>query len=109
MSAVRFNVLNTAIYLEDEKFDAGENEVEKPSKDLLRLLNHAHAAGVVELEGADPGAYGVQSQEEGEAANAAAVADGSWGESNAAQATEDAEARETYIDIDVQPVTEEEE
>lgn len=81
--------------------------VKKPTKALVRDVGHAHAAGVVEvLQGLD--LTGVQSQEDGEAAYEAAVADGRWHEGQALQAAVEAEARERGDVTIVVEVSEEE-
>lgn len=56
-------------------------EIDKPSKGLVRLASHAHAAGAIDvIEGLDQRA--VQSQDAGEAAYAKAVKAGKWHEGN---------------------------
>jgi hypothetical protein len=95
----RFNAAH-ALVLGDTEFEAGENEVTKPSKELLRLLNHAYAAGVItDLEDADPAAYGVQSQEDGELAYAEAQASGKWQEGNVLAQAESLATAELPIDV----------
>lgn len=80
--------------------------VTKPKKALIRDAGHAHAAGVIEvLQGLDLG--GVQSQEDGEAAYAAAQEDGSWHEGQEMQAALEAEARERGDASVVVDITEE--
>jgi len=68
-----------------EVFEAGEHTVEFPSADLVRCVSASHDAnvGVIVTEGLDETAF--QSQEDGEAANAEAVASGEWREANIAQ------------------------
>jgi len=75
-----------------------ENVIESPSETLIRDAAHAYAAGVIEIvQGVDTedlAAYGVQSQEEGEAAYAAAQEDGRWQEGQELQAALEQEARD---------------
>jgi len=67
--------------------------VESPSETLIRDAGHAHAAGVIEvIQGLD--LAGVQSQEDGEAAYAAAVESGDWQIGQDIQAEWEAELRE---------------
>ena len=67
--------------------------VARPKKALIRAAGHAHAAGVIEvLQGLDM--TGVQSQEDGEAAYAAAVESGDWHIGQEMQAAIEAEARD---------------
>lgn len=72
---------------------ADENIVDNPSAALVRDAGHAHAAGVIEVtQGLD--LTGVQSQEDGEAAYAAAVESGDWQIGQDIQAAHEAELRE---------------
>lgn len=91
---LKFEVLNSSWTADGEEFPADGNpyEIERPSKDLVRLASCSHDAGVINVtEGLDESAY--QSQEDGEAAYAAAMENGSWHESNAVQAELDAAAK----------------
>jgi hypothetical protein len=84
MQTLKFEVLppNAAWFADGQEFLANDNErllsegVEADDA-FVRLAHHAHAAGVIRIEGeADVAAHGVQSQEDGEAA--LAEAQGEW-------------------------------
>jgi hypothetical protein len=75
---IKFTVKTVGFYADGRKFVGGDHEVPYETR-LLRLLNHAHAAGVIEItsmQHCDPAEHGVQSQEDGE--RALAEAKGDW-------------------------------
>lgn len=77
---MKLEVLHTQWAAEDEVFAGGVHEIEKPTADFLRLVAGAEAAGsVVVLDASDAHRAKldrhVQSQEDGEAAYAAAQGD----------------------------------
>jgi hypothetical protein len=81
----------------------GDVAIAKPSRKLLRLAAHAHAAGAITVRtGLD--LSHVQSQEEGEREYARAQADGRWQEGNREQHVLDLIEREG---ISALPETEE--
>lgn len=59
-------------------------EIEKPSRELVRLAAHAHAAGVLTVSHGLELKH-VQTQADGEKAHAKAVKDGRWHEGHQAQ------------------------
>lgn len=71
---LKFNVKVSELILDGESYPAGEHEIAKPNKQLIRLVNHAALAdpsGVEVLEGQDDSGW--QSQEDGEKALAEAM------------------------------------
>jgi hypothetical protein len=87
---LKFEVLTTQWTADEETFAGGVHEIAKPSAALLGMIAAAEAAGsVVVIDAADDHRKkldsAVQSQEAGEAAYAAAQADGSWHEGNLMQ------------------------
>jgi len=87
---MKFEVLTTQWATEEETFAGGENEVTSPSASFLKLVGAAESAGTLtvtectdaEREKLDKS---VQSQEDGEAAYAAAQESGEWHEGNLLQ------------------------
>jgi hypothetical protein len=118
--ALRFTVLHSSWHADGEEFAAGDHEIAKPSKQLIHLASHAHAAGALDVsEGLDLST--VQSQEDGEKALAEAMGEhtvtlnpdgtrtsrwsGPWQEAQDAQAALEAEQRANggvTIGIDVE-------
>lgn len=90
------------IWLAGEKYESGDHEIEKPSADLVKHAGSAHAAGELTVtDGLDDSH--VQSQEDAEAALAAAM--GEWVDAvqvDAVFAVDEEGAR--LIDDDGEPV-----
>ena len=96
MEALEFTVLTgpwTALGVE---YADHVGPIDDPDPELVRIAHCAHAAGVLDVVGADEdslAAHGVQSQEDGEAAYDAAWKDGSWREGHNLQVALDAVER----------------
>lgn len=96
MEALEFTVLTGPWTALGEEYADHVGPLEDPDPELVRLAHHAHAAGVLVVEGADDASlaeHGVQSQEDGEAAYDAAWRDGSWREGHTLQVAYDAVAK----------------
>lgn len=115
---LKFTVLppNSSVHLGDQEFVAGDNEVEEPSAELVKLAGSADAAGTIEVtEGLDDSH--VESQEESEAKLAEAMGEwveperqkdgttkpgywtGDWYEGHVGQTAADADADRDSVEI----------
>jgi len=95
---MRVEVIYTVWGADGDEYVGGVHEIEKPSGKFLKLAAAAEAAGAIKVLQASAEERAkmkthVQSQADGEAANAKAVESGDWHKANLDQFIADADAR----------------